>query len=781
MRRSRQFARPVAAILAAAFLVQACGDDDDGPSGPAATTYTLTITLTGIGTGAVTSSPAGIDCSTAGGSGCTATFDAGTRVTLTATPAPGMAFGGWSGDGTGTTTRTVTMDRDRAVSAAFDDSDKAVQDIGAEGGTIASRDGAVVLTIPAGALSSATEITIEKIDPEDLGAEWDDYRDRIDAVYEFGPDGLTFAAPATVTFDAAPIGVVADTIRVALQAIMTSEEGAPVPLEDLTVEVDVAAGTATVSGQVSHFSPLVLLGMDQSGTLKVWGPSEVEVGKDFTVAITSEEGDVLLEPSLANGTEAVEQVGEPTSSPVPPFPTLLPLRCNASGSHIYHLDVAVAPDSDMAFLVYIMVKVPNLRVQCVSSTSPPPPAGPRFTELGLSFVSGLESMSFLAPGFIPVRGSGAFPDVAASSSLSIGRSGAGAARTTVAGRKGPRAAVAGPMRQRAGDAAPMGPLASALADGDDCPALLVAGEGGAAAIDPCDGTVLGEYRVVGSANFDALAMPVPEGGTGSPAMMVSGVGAYACDVFETGELGLCVLRSGTFVDAVPIADDPSAGAIVVRYPGVGSQLEFIRFSPDRSIFDWVPGAVTIPALSGAGMLKSAVAGGAPAGAFTPPDEVVAVAAMNEGPGKVFHIDLTGAEPAITEVGELVGTDPRRIRCDLGSGICAISDFSGSRITVLLWDGTGVPTIADVTDAGAIADGPVGIDVLGHRIVSVGFNDAQYSIIEVDESGEIVSVKTDALPAGCVKPGHVRFLRDAANTIVASCWDSNGIAVVPEAF
>src|SRR5690606_18027328 len=100
------------------------------PSGPAATTYTLTITPTGIGTGAVTSSPAGIDCSTAGGSGCTATFDAGTRVTLTATPAPGMAFGGWSGDGTGTTTRTVTMDRDRAVSAAFDDPDKAVEDIG---------------------------------------------------------------------------------------------------------------------------------------------------------------------------------------------------------------------------------------------------------------------------------------------------------------------------------------------------------------------------------------------------------------------------------------------------------------------------------------------------------------------------------------------------------------------------------------------------------------------------------------------------------------------------
>src|SRR5690606_11201714 len=122
-------------------------------------------------------------------------------------------------------------------------------------------------------------------------------------------------------------------------------------------------------------------------------------------------------------------------------------------------------------------------------------------------------------------------------------------------------------------------------------------------------------------------------------------------------------------------------------------------------------------------------GGVPAEEFAPPEQVLAVAAMNEGAGKAFHIDLSGEEPQITEVGELAGSDPRRLRCDLESGVCAVSDYSGSRITILSWDGTGAPTITDATAEGAIAKGPVGLDVFGRRIVSAGFEDNRYSIIE----------------------------------------------------
>src|SRR5690606_3210618 len=212
-----------------------------------------------------------------------------------------------------------------------------------------------------------------------------------------------------------------------------------------------------------------------------------------------------------------------------------------------------------------------------------------------------------------------------------------------------------------------------------------------------------------------------------------------------------------------------------------SQIEFMRFRPDWGSFQWLPTFVSIPGLDGAGMIRSAVAGGAPAEEFTAPEQVLAVAAMDEGPAKLFHIDLSGDERQITEVGELEGSDPRRLRCDLESGMCAVSDFSGSRITILRWDGSSAPGITDATAEGAIAKGPVGIDVFGRRIVSAGFDDNRYSILEVDEAGKIVSVTTKDLPEGCTKPGHAKFLRDATNTVVVSCWERTRIAVIPQAF
>ncbi len=55
---------------------------------------TVTVSEIGLGIGTVTSSPAGINCTS--NVGCSATFTIGTTVTLTATPATGSTFGGWS-------------------------------------------------------------------------------------------------------------------------------------------------------------------------------------------------------------------------------------------------------------------------------------------------------------------------------------------------------------------------------------------------------------------------------------------------------------------------------------------------------------------------------------------------------------------------------------------------------------------------------------------------------------------------------------------------------------
>jgi uncharacterized repeat protein (TIGR02543 family) len=82
--------------------------------------YTLSINPTPTN-GTVTSSPAGINCSS-GGSTCSASFTSGSTVTLTATPSTGYTFAGWTGDcsscGTSTTC-SINMDADKTCSANF--------------------------------------------------------------------------------------------------------------------------------------------------------------------------------------------------------------------------------------------------------------------------------------------------------------------------------------------------------------------------------------------------------------------------------------------------------------------------------------------------------------------------------------------------------------------------------------------------------------------------------------------------------------------------------------
>lgn len=111
-------ARPWAAVLAA-LVVVAVGfaiwafprPDPTPPGGP-----TLSVAAAGAGAGALTSSPAGIDCT----GSCTARFASGADVTLTATAADGSVFSRWEAPGcTGVGPCTVTMDGDTSATAHF--------------------------------------------------------------------------------------------------------------------------------------------------------------------------------------------------------------------------------------------------------------------------------------------------------------------------------------------------------------------------------------------------------------------------------------------------------------------------------------------------------------------------------------------------------------------------------------------------------------------------------------------------------------------------------------
>jgi hypothetical protein len=92
----------------------------DGPSAdgctPAGIQPILTVTVTGTTSGNVTSSPAGISCTT--GSSCSSQFVTGQTIMLTATPASG--FQSWQGcNATNGASCTVFLENSTTVTATF--------------------------------------------------------------------------------------------------------------------------------------------------------------------------------------------------------------------------------------------------------------------------------------------------------------------------------------------------------------------------------------------------------------------------------------------------------------------------------------------------------------------------------------------------------------------------------------------------------------------------------------------------------------------------------------
>jgi len=84
----------------------------------------LTVSVTGTGT--VTSSPAGISCSTGI---CTASFPQNTVVTLSETPGTNFNFGGWGGACAGTSTCSFPLAAASTVTATFNPSSGSLQSL----------------------------------------------------------------------------------------------------------------------------------------------------------------------------------------------------------------------------------------------------------------------------------------------------------------------------------------------------------------------------------------------------------------------------------------------------------------------------------------------------------------------------------------------------------------------------------------------------------------------------------------------------------------------------
>jgi hypothetical protein len=128
--------------------------------------------------------------------------------------------------------------------------------IGPAGGSVATADGRVRLTVPAGALGASTMITIAAGTSSVPGA--------LGPIWEIGPSGTQFAAPVTLGLEYTDIELAGhDPNSVAVSTVVGGTwQAITMPTRDTTMRI--------ISGQTTHLSPYALAPM--SGMLPPNGP-----------------------------------------------------------------------------------------------------------------------------------------------------------------------------------------------------------------------------------------------------------------------------------------------------------------------------------------------------------------------------------------------------------------------------------------------------------------------------------------------------------------------------
>ena len=186
------------------------------------------------------------------------------------------------------------------------------QTIGAGGGTLASADGALTVTIPAGALASDQTIGVQAISAQSPGA--------TGAAYRLTPEGLTFAQPVTLVFgyEAADIsGSAPELLWIASQQADRSW------LLATGVTLDPAAQTLTVS--TTHFSDWTRL---QGLQIR---PPEGRLKPRESLTLTVKNCTTIVDVSTGNQSAYAIDCEDAPTTPTPPGDDDLP-PCRPSPS-----------------------------------------------------------------------------------------------------------------------------------------------------------------------------------------------------------------------------------------------------------------------------------------------------------------------------------------------------------------------------------------------------------------------------------------------------------------
>jgi len=232
------------------------------------------------------------------------------------------------------------------------------------------------------------------------------------------------------------------------------------------------------------------------------------------------------------------------------------------------------------------------------------------------------------------------------------------------------------------------------------------------------------------------------------------------DDFGWGQLGM---MGRNVTDGQPYGGDVGSGGIVLVDNTLGS-VPLFEYNPDASFYE------------SAGILSSfPEAPGKPVTAAVRPGGV-ALVVCDGSPGRIYTHDRIDPFADAVSIGD-AGDSPRRVRTS--GGLAVVSNFGSDNLTVLTWTASDVVTIVGTVPVG---DGPVGIDLMNLdggnvAVASTGFNDNTYTVTVLTPAGAVVTNTTMSLPAGAEGPGHVAWLRDPGNLLMVSCNTTGNVAVV----
>ncbi len=199
-------------------------------------------------------------------------------------------------------------------------------------------------------------------------------------------------------------------------------------------------------------------------------------------------------------------------------------------------------------------------------------------------------------------------------------------------------------------------------------------------------------------------------------------------------------------------------------------------SAGATMSDWTFSSELLPAGNFAGELVSA---------FVADDDLATPApalVLTRGVSSYLYLDDRDGDAPVLAL--TLGLDARKLRCvntESSAGwLCAVSLFGDDQLTLLNWDGAGLPVVRDTVDVG---DGPVGIDLKllddgDVAIVSTGFNDDSVTEVKVTNDGTLLATQARQAPAGCDSPGHAIYFEDDGGLgLVGTCWQSGNYFVL----